>query len=119
MALEQKDYKKIEAFMEDFLRENAGRILSEKSFVRPPQVYENELRERTVRVEEDLKNQRKFMKQDLEHIEKRFEHIERRIELIKKWQDDYYSNRMLHFMIWSFGLTVAAAGVIIAFMRMQ
>lgn len=51
MALEEKGF----LAMENYLRNNLARIISEQSFGKPFIVYEIELRERMVRVEEELK----------------------------------------------------------------
>ncbi len=123
MALEEKDYKSIE----DYLKKNLPRIISEQSLGKPPVVYEIELRERMVRVEEELKNQRELMLRSFELMEKRFEQIDKRFEDMQKYMDkrfeqvdrrfDEVNKRLFQFMIWSFGLTVSAAGVIIAVMK--
>ena len=55
-----------------YIRENLTSWLAEQSLGHPPQVYEIELRERMVRVEEELKNQRDIMKQGFELMDKRF-----------------------------------------------
>ena len=46
--------------------------------------YELDLRERTVRVEEELKHQRDLMIQGFEQMEKRFEQIDKRFEQVEK-----------------------------------
>ena len=131
MPLEDKDFEQIE----EYIKENLPEILARQSLSSPPQVYEIELRERMVRVEEELKNQRDLMKQgfDLmdkrftemredsnrrfEQVDKRFEEMRedssRRFELVDK-QISELSRRMFHFMVWTFGTIVTAAGVIIA-----
>jgi len=171
MSLEEKDFELIE----QFLRNNLPRIISDQGYSRPPVVYEIELRERMVRVDEELKNQRELMikgfdmmekrfeqvdkrfeemredfnkrfeqvdkrfeqvdkrfeqvdkrfedmRQDFnkrfEQIDKRFEQVDKRFEQVEKRLDDL-SNRMFQFMIWSFGLTVSAAGIIIAVMKLS
>jgi len=134
MALEEKDYKSIE----DYLKNNLARIISEQSLGKPPVVYEIELRERMVRVEEELKNQRELMLRSFELMEKRFELVEKRFEQVERRFEqidrrfeqidrrfeqldkrfDEVNKRLFQFMIWSFGLTVSAAGVIIAVMKM-
>lgn len=43
-----------------------------------------ELRERTVRVEEELKAQRELMRQGFEQVDRRFEQIDKRFEQIDK-----------------------------------
>ncbi len=55
MALAQKDI--------DFIKDHLGEWLAEKSFGKPPAVYEIERRERMVRVVEELKHQRELMQQ--------------------------------------------------------
>ncbi len=120
MALEEKDFLVIE----NYLKNNLARIITEQSLGKPPVVYEIELRERMVRVEEELKNQRELMHRGFELMEKRFEQIEKRFEQVDRRFEqmdkrfDEVNKRLFQFMIWSFGLTVTAAGVIIAVMKM-
>ena len=59
------------------LRGHAGRKSSS-------QVYEIEIRERTIRVEEELKNQRVLTHEMMVQIDKRFEQIEKRFEQVDK-----------------------------------
>ena len=113
MALEEKDFLAIE----DYLKNNLARILSEQSLGRPPVVYEIELRERMVRVEEELKTQRELMNKGFEMMDRRFEQVDRRFEHVERRLEEL-SNRIFKFMVWSFGLTVSAAGVIIAVIKM-
>ena len=113
MALEEKDFLAIE----DYFKNNLARILSEQSLGRPPVVYEIELRERMVRVEEELKTQRELMNKGFEMMDRRFEQVERRFEHVERRLEEL-SNRIFKFMVWSFGLTVSAAGVIIAVIKM-
>ena len=121
MALEDKDFEAIE----NYLRNNLTRIISEQSLGKSPVVYEIELRERMVRVEEELKNQRELMNKGFEMMEKRFEQVDKRFEMMEKRFEqmdrrfDEIASRLFQFMIWSFGLTVSAAGVIIAVMKMS
>jgi len=76
MALSQQDI--------DFIKAHMAEWLAEQSLGRPPAVYEIELRERMVRVEEELKHQRELMRQGFQHMDKRFEAIERRFEQVDK-----------------------------------
>lgn len=46
----------------EFIKANMGDWLAEQSLGKPPAVYEIELRERMVRVEEELKHQRELMR---------------------------------------------------------
>ena len=73
MPLEDSDYNAIE----DYLKKNLPRIIAEQRIGKPPVVYEIELRERMVRVEEELKNQRELMLRGFEQMDKRFEDIQK------------------------------------------
>ncbi len=120
MPLAQEDFEAIAAYM----HQRFGEWLREQSFAKPPQVYEIELRERMVRVEEELKNQRDLMKQGFDLMDKRFEQIEKRFEQMEKRFEqmdkrfESLTRRIDRFMIWSFGLTVTAAGAIIAVLKL-
>jgi len=65
MALETQDIEYIKAHL--------GEWLAEQSLGKPPAVYEVELRERMVRVEEELKHQRELMREGFNQIDQRFE----------------------------------------------
>lgn len=93
--------------------------------------YKFELHERMIRVDEELKTQRELMKQGFEQIDKRFEQVDRRFEQVdrrfeqinKRFEqvEDHFlelSRRMFHFMIWSFGSTATAAGIVIAVLKL-
>ena len=77
MALEQEDIELIQN-------------LIRKSILATPEVgnanvrYELELRERTTRVEEELKHQRDLMITGFAQMEKRFEQIDKRFEQVDK-----------------------------------
>jgi hypothetical protein len=83
-----------------------GEWLAEQSLGKPPSVYEIELRERMVRVEEELRHQRELMKQGFDLMEKRFEQVDSRFEQITR--------RIDRFMIWTLGLYVAGIGSVLA-----
>ena len=68
-----------------------------------------ELRERMVRVEEDLKHQPELMRQGLERMDKRFEQVDKRF-------DDMLKRHDRHFL-WLIGFIVTSAGLVIAAMR--
>ena len=126
MALEEKDYKSIE----DYLKNNLARIISEQSLAKPPVVYEIELRERMVRVEEELKNQRelmlkgfemmdkrfedmqKYMDKRFEQIDRRFEQVDKRFEDMQKYMDkrfeDVNSKFKMMFAFMTIGFTILA-----------
>ena len=76
MALEEKDI--------DFIKGHIGEWLAEASLGKPAVVYEIELRERMVRVEEELKHQRELIQQILVTMDKRFEAMDKRFETMDK-----------------------------------
>ena len=107
--------------------------------------YEMEMRERIVRVEEELKSQRELMKQGFELMEKRFEQVDKRFEQVDKRFEQVdrrfeqvdkrfeqvdrrfeemntrlieLTRRMSYFMVWSFGFVATVAGVVIAVMKL-
>jgi hypothetical protein len=131
MPLVQEDYDAIGKYVQKHMSEWLGN----QSLAKPPQVYEIELRERMVRVEEELKNQRDLMKQgfDLmdkrfqemrgdmnkrfEQVDKRFEQVDKRFEQVDK-HFGIVTKRIDNFMIWSFGTSVTMAGIIIAVLKL-
>ncbi|MCG6940425.1 MAG: hypothetical protein LJE69_04145 [Thiohalocapsa sp.] len=68
----------------DFIKANMADWLAEQSLGKPPAVYEIELRERMVRVEEELKHQRELMQAGFAQMDKRFELAERRHEELRQ-----------------------------------
>jgi chromosome segregation ATPase len=62
----------------DFIKANMADWLIEQSLGKPTAVYEIELRERMVRVEEELKHQRELMQQGFAQTERRFEQADQR-----------------------------------------
>jgi methyl-accepting chemotaxis protein len=81
MALTQEDLEKID----EHVKSRLNQWLSDLSFSKPPHVYEIELRERMVRVEEELKNQRELMKQGFDMMDKRFEDM--LVSIDKRFED--------------------------------
>jgi len=77
MALVQEDIEHIQ-------------LLIKKSIAEAPEVvnanvrYELDLRERTIRVEEELKHQRELMLTGFAQMEKRFEQVDKRFEQVDK-----------------------------------
>jgi len=57
----------------EFIKQHLGEWLVEQSRGAPPAVYEIELRERMVRVEEELKHQRELMREGFTQMDRRFE----------------------------------------------
>lgn len=103
MALEQADI--------EFIKHHLGEWLTEQTLGKPPAVYEIELRERMIRVEEELKNQRDLIFQILhqmdmqftqvdrhfEQVDKRFEQVDKRFDLIEKRIDGQREDMNRHF----------------------
>ena len=71
--------------------------------------YELDLRERTVRVEEELKHQRELMIEGFRRMDERFEQVDKRFDQVVK--------RLDRFMFWSLGLTVSAAIFVVSFLK--
>ena len=101
MALAQEDI--------DFIKAHLGAWLAEQSLGKPPVVYEIELRERMVRVEEELKHQRELMRQGFERMDKRFEQVDKRFDEMLKRHDRHF--------LWLIGFIVTSAGLVIAAVR--
>ncbi|MGB5831755.1 MAG: hypothetical protein WBG92_07165 [Thiohalocapsa sp.] len=93
-----------------FIKDHLGEWLAEQSLGKPPAVYEIELRERMVRVEEELKHQRELIKTILVEMDKRFDAVDKRFEELTR--------RFDRFMFWSFGLTVSVGALIVAALRL-
>ena len=134
MNLQQEDL--------DYIKDHLGEWLAERSLGKPAAVYEIELRERMVRVEEELKHQRELIKQILVEMDKRFDAVDKRFEAMDKRFEaiqiqmdkrfeavdkrfdaaekrfDALTKRVDRFMIWSFGITVSSAGTIIAVLKL-
>jgi len=130
MALAQQDLEQIG----EYVKEHINDWLAEQSLGKPPVVYEIELRERMVRVEEELKAQRELMREGFntmrtemnlrfEQVDKRFEQVDKRFEQVDKRfesvQQDIRSlqQRMDSFMRWSFGVTIGTGGLIIGILK--
>ena len=112
MALAQEDI--------DFIKAHLGEWLTEQSLGKPPVVYEIELRERMVRVEEELKHQRELMRQGFEQVDKRLEHMQadmdKRFEQVDKRFDEMLKRHDRHFL-WLVGFIATSAGLLIAAIR--
>ncbi len=78
--------------------------------------YDLELRERMVRVEEELKHQRELMEQGFRLMEKRFEQMDKRFEQMDK-RFEQLTARIDRFMRWSFTLTLTVGGLVVAAIR--
>jgi hypothetical protein len=117
MPLGKKDFESIE----NYLKENLPRLLAEQSLAKPPLVYEIELRERMVRVEEELKNQRELMKQGFEFMEKRFEAIDKRFAAVDKRFDDliHYTDRRFSALTWFIGIGFIIINVVMVILKVM
>jgi hypothetical protein len=67
-----------------FIKTHMAEWLTEQSLGKPAAVYEIELRERMVRVEEQIKHLRELMQRGFEQVDRRLEQIDRRIEQVDK-----------------------------------
>ena len=83
MALAQEDLQQIG----DYVKDHISDWIAEQSLGKPTVVYEIELRERMVRVEEELKHQRELMREGFEQVDKRFEQVDKRLDLMKADMD--------------------------------
>ena len=126
MALAQKDVEEICGYV----KENLPEWLAEQSLGKPPRVYEIELRERIVRVEEELRHQRELMRQGFEAMDRRFEAMEKRFEAVDKRFEavdkrfeamdrrfDDLTKRIDRFMVWSVGIQFTAMGLVVAILK--
>ena len=68
--------------------------------------YDLELRERIVRVEEELKHQRELMEQGFRLMDQRFEQMDQRFHIL--------TERIDRFMRLSFALTLTIGGLVVA-----
>jgi len=120
MALTEEDI--------EFIKAHIGEWLAEQSLGKPPAVYEVELRERMVRVEEELKHQRELMREGFNAMDKRFEAMQeqmnkrfdaadRRFEAVDE-RFERLEQRLDHFMHWSFGSLVVVGSIIIAVLKL-
>jgi DNA anti-recombination protein RmuC len=104
-----------------FIKDHLGQWLAEASLGKPPAVYEIELRERMVRVEEELKHQRELIKTLIEQMDKRFDAMDKRFESMQQQMDqrfDALTRRIDRFMVWSFATTLTVGGLIVAALKL-
>jgi hypothetical protein len=100
----------------EFIKTNMSDWLAEQSLGKPPAVYEIELRERMVRVEEELKHQRELMREGFVQMERRFEQIDKRFEQVDA-RFEAMTRRIDRFMIWSFGITLSTGGLVVGLIK--
>jgi chaperonin cofactor prefoldin len=70
-----------------FIKDHLGEWLAEQSLGRPPAVYEVELHERMVRVEEELRHQRELIKTILVEMDKRFDAVDKHFKAMQQDMD--------------------------------
>jgi len=127
MALTQEDIELIESIV--------NKAINNSPEIRNGNVrYELDLRERTIRVEEELKHQRDLMIEGFKQMEKRFEQVDKRFEQVDKrfesiqlemnrrfeQTDKHFeaiTKRLDRFMFWSLGLTVSSAIFVVNFLK--
>ncbi|MDA8176712.1 MULTISPECIES: hypothetical protein [Acidithiobacillus] len=134
MTIAESDLEQIGTYV----RNHMGEWLAQLSLGKPPAVYEIELRERMVRVEEalhqtNLRLEQGFQLMDkrFDQVDKRFEQVDKRFELMEKRIDqidkridqidkrlDLMTLRIDRFMIWSFGTTVSVGAIVIAAIKL-
>ncbi len=105
MALAEEDLQQIG----EYVKRHISDWIAEQSLGRPPVVYEIELRERMVRVEEELKHQRELMRQGFEQVDKRFEQVDKRFDEMLKRHDKHF--------LWLIGFIATSAGLVITAIR--
>ena len=93
-----------------FLKEHMSQWLAEQSLGKPPMVYEIELRERMVRVEEELRHQRELIQYIIEQMDKRFQQVDQHFLALTK--------RMDRLLVWSFATTVTVGALIVAILKL-
>nr|VFK31654.1 MAG: hypothetical protein BECKMB1821G_GA0114241_10896 [Candidatus Kentron sp. MB] len=134
MLIEEEQVEEIGEYVRDHIDE----WLAGKSVSRPSLLYEIDLRERIVRVEEELRHQRELMREGFAHMDKRFEAmqeqmdkrfeaIDKRFEAMQEQMDrrfeamdkrfDAMTKRIDRFMIWTFGITVSVAIAVTSALR--
>ena len=97
----------------DYIKSHLDEWLSDLSLGKSSPQYEIDLRERMVRVEEELRHQRELMQQGFERMDKRFEQVDKRFEQVDK-RFEVIATRLDRFLIWSLGLYVSGIGLVVA-----
>jgi L-serine deaminase len=134
MALAQEDIREIQQLIAQAHNERPEVV---NANVR----YELELRDRMLRVEEELKHQRELMLEGFKQMDKRFEQVDKRFEQVDKRFEQFakhlelmdkrfdqmqaesskrfeaLTSRIDHFMIWSFATTLTVGGVVVALIK--
>ncbi len=127
MALAKEDVEQIQAIV-------LQTINNTPEFKNANVRYEIDLRERTIRVEEELKHQRELMQEGFKQMEKRFEQVDKRFEQVEKRFEQVdkrfeqmslesdkrfteMNRRLDRFMFWSLGITVSCALFVVTYLQ--
>lgn len=134
MALAKEDVEQIQAIV-------LQTINNTPEFKNANVRYEIDLRERTIRVEEELKHQRELMQEGFKQMEKRFEQVDKRFEQVEKRFEQIdkrfeqvdkrfeqmsldsdkrfteMNRRLDRFMFWSLGITVSCALFVVTYLQ--
>ena len=138
MALAKEDVEQIQAIV-------LQTINNTPEFKNANVRYEIDLRERTIRVEEELKHQRELMLEGFKQMEKRFEQVDKRFEQVDKRFESMQlemnkrfeqvdrrfesmqlemdkrftemGRRLDRFMFWSLGITVSSAIFVVNYLQ--
>lgn len=123
----------------EFIKAHLGEWLAEQTFAKPPAVYEIELRERMVRVEEELRHQRELIQTILVQMDKRFDAVDKRFEQMQLNMDKRFeavdkrfeqmqlnmdqrfealTRRLDRVMFWSLGMTISVGALVVAAIRL-
>ena len=130
MSLSESDLSAIG----EYVQSNMGKWLAGQGLVvsnvaAPSQAAQNnfyllaQINEREIRNEEELKHLRELTLKGFEQMDKRFELVDKRFEQVDKRFElmdqrfDTMNRRFQQFMIWSFGVTVSAGGVVITVLK--
>jgi hypothetical protein len=89
-----------------FIKTHMAEWLTEQSLGKPAAVYEIELRERMVRVEEELRHQRELMREGFERVDRRFEQVDSRFDEMIRRHDRHF--------LWLIGFITSVGALIIA-----
>ena len=99
-----------------YVRTHLGEWLAQAHLAWSPESYERNLRERMVRVKEELRHQGELIQQGFARMEKSFEQVDKRLEQVDRRFEEM-TRRIDRFMVWSFGVTVAAGGTVIGVLK--
>ncbi|CAA9890807.1 conserved hypothetical protein [Candidatus Methylobacter favarea] len=117
MALAQEDIEQIQDLIKKVMAQAPEAV---NANVR----YELEVRERVIRVEEELKHQRELMSEGFRQMEKRFEQVDKRFEQVDKRFEQMHQEilgvhqEIRQLIRWSFGTLLAIGGLIVAVLRL-